>query len=196
MALAPYVAVLLGLYVLHSAWSALALYHAQIVLYAMTVPRDEPDLLWGWDGKWFGMMAIPSVLAGVVIWLLMGQLFPPGVELGIWLSEYGLTGFSLYAFAFYFGVLHPSMEQFHWDVLRQRLGLPSHVLFAGYHVLVLALVLKWLWVAVAFVVLLGASLAWHWARNRLQGLSIPVASHTLGDLSVMVAVVLASRTSF
>jgi len=187
MAIAPFASVVLGLYVLHSAWSALLLYHFQIVAWALRLPGDFAALRRGWSPSWLAYLGLPCVLSAPLLYILLGEALRADVRLGEWLGRYGLSGARLIAFACYYGLLHPLFEQLHWDTLRRRARPPAvaHAAFAAYHVLVLALLMKPAWVAVCFTILVATSWVWGRVRARLGGLSVPVCSHVIADAAII-----------
>lgn len=195
MAMAPYVAVTIGLYGLHDAWVAILAYHAQILFWAWQDRIGPADLVGalekGWSAPLLLALGIPGVLLGPALWVLLEVALREGLVLGNWLERYGLSGSGWLLFVFYYGLLHPCLEQIHWDRLRRdRRGHHAHALFAGYHVLVLVLLLKPVWVAVSFAVLLAISVAWSRVREQLGGLGVVAASHTIADAVLMAAVYL------
>ncbi len=212
MAMAPYMAVAIGLYGLHSAWVAILAYHAQILFWAWESRRGPADLVGalkkGWSAPLLLALGIPGVLLGPALWVLLEVALREGLVLGNWLERYGLSGSGWLLFVFYYGLLHPCLEQIHWDRLRRdrrghdplarhrpRLHWPqraawAHALFAGYHVLVLVLLLRPVWVAVSFAVLLAIAVAWSRVREHLGGLAVVAASHTIADAVLMAAVYL------
>lgn len=192
MVAAPFLAVILGLYVFRNAWLAVLMYHFQIVLFAVLVPRDLSVIRRGWSASWLLYLGIPCVLSGPLLFVLIERVLNPDIQLSLWLSGYGLSGTGLLLFVLYFGLLHPVLEQYHWDALRRdnRLHKLSHGFFASYHVLVLALVMKPAWVAFCFLVLFVASFTWAHVRERLDGLSVPILSHVIADAAFIGAVYL------
>lgn len=215
MAMAPYAAVAIGLYGLQNAWVAILGYHAQILFWVWRDRRDRRDprdprdrrdgrgpaapaglftapLKTGWSAPLLLGLGLPGLLLGPVLWVLLDVALRAGLVLGDWLARYGLSGSGWLLFVAYYGLLHPSLEQLHWDRLRRdrrRAGW-AHLLFAGYHVLVLMLLLKPVWVAVSFGVLLATSIAWARVREHLGGLAVVAASHTIADAALMVTVYL------
>lgn len=107
------------------------------------------------------------------------------VDLSVWLTRYGLTGWALLGMVFYYGLVHPVLEQVYWTPLRERTAF-AHVAFAGYHVLVLYSLLAVPWVAACFAVLASAS--WLWQRmTRESGSLLPaIASHIAADLGMVI----------
>lgn len=187
MAMAPFVSIVLGLYVLHNAWSALLFYHIQIGVWALWVPRETIALRKGWSASWLVYLGLPCLLSAPLLYVLLGEALQTDVRLGEWLDRYGLSGAWLIAFACYYGLIHPLFEQFHWDTLRRMARPPAlaHAAFATYHVLVLALLLKPGWVAVSFVILLATSWVWGRVREHLGGLSVPIWSHVIADAAII-----------
>jgi hypothetical protein len=78
------------------------------------------------------------------------------------------------------------LEQLHWSQLREQTGW-SHLCFAGYHVLVLYSLLTLPWLLLCLVVLLAASLCWKQLERATRSLTVPVVSHVLADLGVVLA---------
>ncbi len=189
MAIAPFASVVVGLHLLRSAWSALLLYHLQIVIWALWVPREPAALRRGWSMSWFARLGLPCALCAPLLCLSQGEALRADVRLAEWLGRHGLSGASLAVFVCYYGVLHPLFEQFHWDILRRtaRPRALAHVAFASYHVLVLALLLRPVWVGVSIGMLLVASWAWGRARERLGGLAVPALAHMVADVAIIGA---------
>jgi hypothetical protein len=189
MAMAPFASVVLGLYVLRNAWSALLFYHVQIVIWALCVPREIAALRKGWSASWLMVLGLPCILSAPLLYVLLGEALRTDVQLREWLGRYGLSGAWLVVFACYYGLCHPLFEQFHWDILRRaaRPQALAHVAFAAYHVLVLVLLLKPGWVAVSFVILLATSWVWGRVQARLEGLAVPILSHVIADAAIIGA---------
>ncbi|MBD3236997.1 MAG: hypothetical protein GF330_09855 [Candidatus Eisenbacteria bacterium] len=189
MPAAPFVAIGMGLYLLHDAWITILLYHALIILGGICVPRRLAVLRKGFSPAWLLRLGLPAALAGPLLLLLEDPALLPGLELRVWFADHGLSGTSLLLFLPYYGLLHPFIEQFHWDVLRRdrRLGALAHPLFAAYHLLVLVLLLRPVWAAVSFALLLGASWTWAHTRERLGGLATVAVSHLFADAALVSA---------
>jgi hypothetical protein len=187
----PYAAVLAGLWWLRSAWVSILLYHAGILLLMAARRRWAAwrSLLRGVNGPALGAGVIVCALAGPAVCLLWPWLHLPDVALREWLPRYGLGGWSWIGFVIYFSILHPVLEEAHWRSLSPS-GLAFSWLdlaFAGYHVLVLALLLKGPWLFLAFAVLAGASWAWRAAAARFGGWAVPLWTHATADASVILA---------
>jgi hypothetical protein len=178
--LAPYLAVLVFWVGFHSAWLAILAYHAQILLWLrgsrVGIGSLKPDRL-----AW---LAVPSAFAGPALYVVLPYVV--SADFPGWLRAYGLSGTSLLAMVFYFGLVHPVLEQLHWARLREQTP-AAHLFFAGYHLIVLYSLLTVPWLAVCFVVLAGASIMWQQMGRRGSGLLVPIASHAFADLGIATA---------
>lgn len=178
---APYIAVAVFWLLLHNAWLAILAYHAQILWWSrgrfprLARPRSTP----------LAAFVLVSALAGPILYFLLP--FVPHVDLSSWLARNGLSGAALVAMVFYYGLVHPFLEQSHWAPLRERTQF-AHLAFAGYHVLVLCSLLTSPWLAACFVLLTGASWMWQRMARDSGGLLLPVASHLAADLGIVVVV--------
>ena len=189
MVAAPFAAVAAGLYGARSAWLTVLLYHAQILLWALLVPRSHGSLRSGWSARWLLYLGLPAAMTAPLVFVLLPAALRADVHLAEWLHRYGLSGVALAAFVPYYGVIHPLLEQYHWDALRRdpRLRTWAHFLFALYHVPVLALLLRPGWVALCFALLVSASFTWARTRRQLGGLCVPALSHVIADLAMICA---------
>lgn len=177
---APYVSVLIFWVGLESAWLAMLGYHAQVAFWLSRMPPSRSELRVSRTLA----LALPSLLAGPVVFLLLPRIASTGV--GGWLGRFGLSGASLVVMVVYFALVHPPLEQVYWSRLRETTPL-SHVLFAGYHMIVLASLLPMPWLAACFAVLVGASLMWQHLQSMSGGLLAPIASHALSDAGIVLA---------
>lgn len=186
-------AVLVGLYLFRSAWTAVLLYHAGIV--AFLLMRRRPNV---WKRAWAGMrtpLLIPSVLvcafAAPIVYFMWPWFAASETVLPEWMARYGLTGLSWLLLVPYFSIVHPVLEEIHWRGLAPE-GFVwlcwQDLLFAGYHVLVLFQLIHWPWLFLVFGVLVGSSVFWRWAADRFGGYGLPILTHAAADAGVVVAV--------
>jgi hypothetical protein len=178
--LAPYFAVIAFWVVWPNAWLAILAYHAQILFWNWPVLRKmrKPQ------GRRIWMLAIPSVLAGPLLYVLLPYIIR--THLSSWMDTYHLSGLALVFMVPYFGLVHPFMEQIHWQQLREHTAW-SHPLFAGYHMIVLASLITVPWLLLCFAVLMVTSLAWKQMARTTRSLTVPTISHVLADLGVILA---------
>ena len=186
--LAPWIPVSVFWLWRQDAWSTILAYHALIVLLS---GRRIPETFRGWDRRFLPLL-IPCALAGPVTFLLLP--LASRTQLPAWLAEHGLVGLRLVFMIPYYGIVHPFLEQAHWGALRRHPAASrfAHPAFAGYHVLVLASLMKPGWVAVCACILMAASIAWRKLDGRTGGLLLPVAMQALADLGMISAVFLAA----
>jgi len=181
--LAPIIAILIGWCWLENAWIAILGYHGQICLW-MIVGKDEYRI-GRVDKSW--VLILPLACSGVIAYFLLPLLIR--VDLTDWLGDYGLGNRSFYLMVIYFGLVHPFLEQRHWRPLCNE-KVFGHVIFAGYHVLVLMSLLTVPMVILAFFVLLGASLFWSWLYLREGSGLAATITHIFADFGMILAVLL------
>lgn len=179
-AAAPYLAVGIVMGVFHNAWLAILVYHLQIVAWAVLMkPKlrfrvGARELLW----------AAASVVTGPLIYVLLPHV--TSLELSDWLLRNSITKTHLAILIPYYGIFHPFLEQVHWAPLR-RAHPSSHLLFSGYHILVLASLFTAPWLMATFISLAVVSAFWLYLEKRLGGLGAPIVSHLLADLGMVIA---------
>lgn len=186
-ALLPCVATVLGVYVLDRGLVAVAVYHAGIVA-AWCLCRYPPGKVFrGMRWSMFAGMGSLCLLAWPALWLLWPHMKLPGIELPELLSAWGIIGAAAWGFAVYSVTLHPVLEETFW-----RGMLPDHwicdALFAGFHLLVLAPLISGIWLPVVFMSLLTAAAIWRYQARTSGGLLVPILTHALADLGILLAV--------
>lgn len=192
--LLPYGAVVIGLYVLRSAWAALLIYHLGIVLvmvYQARISRWKRLFLGVHPGGVFSAVVV-CLLSGPLVFVLWRFMaLEAAMNPGAVLAQYRLSGTSWVCFLVYFVALNPALEELFWrDYLRSSLRKLSVLdsAFAGYHILVLCLFIKWPWVIVGFCVLAIVGCLWRRLSIAHPGLAVPWISHTVADASILIAV--------
>ena len=196
--LAPYLAVGIFWIGLSRAWPAILAYHAQILFWYLhhrhssgsrdsTRRQRERQSLGKYKHIFYNILII-SVLPFTTI--LVYQLVPFMIrtDLSAWLKGYHLSRYSFLLLIPYFGLVHPVLEQLHWTPLRERMPILAHLLFAGYHVLVLFSLLSLPWLLMSFGVLYLASVVWGEATRRVGSPVPAIVSHALADSGIILAV--------
>lgn len=195
LGLIPYVAMIVGLHLLGSAWISFLIYHGLVLLAVWRDVELRRDLVRGWHTG-VGVAAVAFGVAGGVMLLVLAPY--AGVDAALinpGLAKLGLTGTGWLVFVLYHALVNPWFEEILW---RGKLGrdsqrpVPEDLLFAGYHVLVLLLFLDGAWIALAVVALTVAGWFWRQLRRRFGGLLLPVLSHLAADGSIMSVVYLLS----
>lgn len=186
--LAPWISVTAFWLWQRDAWSTILSYHLMIALLSGKRIRET---FHGWD-RGLAALLIPCALAGPVTFMLLPVA--TRVPLSAWLQAHGLGGLSLIFMIPYYGLVHPFLEQAHWGALRRRAGWGwfAHPAFAGYHVLVLASLMRPGWVIVCACILLTASISWCRIDERAGGLLVPVIMQALADSGMIAAAILAA----
>ncbi len=197
--LLPCVAVLAGLQLFRSAWAAILLYHAVIIIYLVLTSggRPRPGLIQGWNAPAGVGMIILCASSGPLLVFLWPVISDVRDDLPAALESFGLRGAWMYLFAAYFVTVHPVLEECFWRGAMapadRRIGTVD-MAFAAYHVLVLVHFLKFPWVIAAALLLVLVSWLWRRVAEYSRGLAIPIFSHIAAGLGVMTAAfIIASR---
>lgn len=188
--LGPYVAVLVGLYVLKNAWIAIGLYHFGIIV--VLIAGNRKSLLKSVCTGWNSMMAIAGVVMSVmifpIIFFFWGHMYSDRTPLDSTLANFGLYGTSWFFFMIYFSTVQPFLEELYWRGYlenNQKYFSWKDFAFAGYHIFVLAWFIKLPWLVIAFILLTIAACIWRYIASRLEGLAVPLLSHTVADVSII-----------
>jgi membrane protease YdiL (CAAX protease family) len=194
----PYVAVAVGLYAARSAWAAILLYHLGIVAALSISGWREPLRLAvsGWGLGAAAACAAVTALAGTALYLLWPYVDATPAGLGRRLLDFDLGGSSWLLFAAYYSTVHPFLEELFWRGDPGGDGKASlwrDAAFAGYHVPVLWFFIDPAWIVAVFVILTAASWMWRWTTRRFGGLGVPLVSHAVADISIVVAATFISR---
>ncbi|MDF3127896.1 CPBP family glutamic-type intramembrane protease [Kiritimatiellaeota bacterium B1221] len=185
--LLPSIATLIGMWVLGEALLAVMIYHAGIFgcLLWKKFSLDEGGR--GLNLPLFAGLGSICLLTWPMIHLLWPLMVLPGVELGELLMKWRISGGTVWVFVIYSVTIHPVLEESFW-----RGMMPDHwgsdVLFAGFHLIVLAFLVQIIWLPAVFSVLAAASFIWRQAVRKTGGLAVPILTHALADLGVILAV--------
>ena len=186
----PYVAVLVGLYVLESAWIALGIYHLGIA--GFLIAGDRGMVLakaWrGWNLAIAAGMVVMSAMVFPAVLLLWGKMQLADAPLSVGLASVGLQGRSWLGLMVYFSTVQPVLEELYWRGYmesRHKCIAWTDFAFAGYHLLALVRFVKAPWLLVALVVLTLAAWVWRYVAGRLGGLIVPLLSHIVADMSIV-----------
>lgn len=130
------------------------------------------------------LLALPSAFAGPLVYYLLPYMTDG--DLSTWMTDHHISRLSFTMMIPYFGLLHPFLEQLHWAELRENTRI-SHILFAGYHMIVLYSLLAIPWLIACFLVLTAASVMWQQMTKRSNSLAAAYGSHVLADLGIIMA---------
>ncbi|MDD5190747.1 MAG: CPBP family glutamic-type intramembrane protease [Dehalococcoidales bacterium] len=190
--LIPYLTVIPGLFVFHNSWVAILVYHATMLLTIFITKR-----MWLFDqlGKTINtkilvFAVIVGACGGAVLYILWPRLSVP-VDINIHLHRIGLTNTTWIYFIAYYVIANPILEELYW---RGYLGndakhpILTDLLFAGYHLFVLAGYVGVIWLGAVFLVLSGAAWFWRQISRITGGLFVAILSHMAGDLTVILVI--------
>ena len=188
--LVPYVAVVVGLYILKNAWVAIGLYHSGIAVFLMA--GNKKSLLKKVCAGWNSLMAIAGVLTAAVsifiILFLWEYMQLENLPLSSALANFGLHGTSWFFFMIYFSTVQPFLEELYWRGYLEcsdKYFSWTDFTFAGYHILVLSWFIKLPWLVIAFIVLTVAAYVWRHLALKFEGLAVPLLSHIVADISII-----------
>jgi uncharacterized protein len=187
--LVPYVTLGIGLFLLHNAWVALLGYHLGmiIILFLDKKLLTVKSLFQNSNRKILIINAVLGGAAGLLIYLMWPFLGLSG-NITPFIQSIGLTPAIFPYFMAYFVLINPWLEELYW---RGYLGSNSKrltlhdLLFAGYHIMVLAGQIEIIWLVTVFIIL--SLTAWFWRQSDRwsQGLATSVISHLVADASII-----------
>lgn len=178
--LAPYLAVAICWFGFSNAWLTVLVYHLQIILWAgrsFTMPT------WRLPTKHL-LLVLPAVFIGPAVYFLLPAI--TGGHFDEWLTKFHVTPLSLLIMLPYFGLVHPWIEQTHWNYIRERTPF-AHICFAGYHVIVLAQLADTIWLVVVFIALATTSYLWSWFTRHTRSLTPAYLTHAIADTGIVIA---------
>lgn len=190
--LIPYFAVAVGMYGIHNAWAALGLYHIGI-LTALILSRHQYTC----EDRcpihpiWIPTVALIFALGGAALYVLWPHLNPDSRMITSTLADYGINHQTWPSFAAYFCIVNSTLEELFW---RGYLGsdsphpVPNDFLFGGYHVFVLLAFAGAVWGLPVLIAVAFAGWLWRILRRITGGLTVPMITHIVADVSIAVAV--------
>ncbi len=186
----PYVAVLVGLYVLKSAWIAIGLYHFGITVFLIAGDRNSllKRVCTGWNSMPAVIGVVMSVMIFPIVFFFWGHMQLESTPLKSALANFGLHGTSWFFFMIYFSTVQPFLEELYWRghlEYGHKYFSWTDFAFAGYHILVLAWFIKPPWLVIAFIVLTATAYVWRYIASKLEGLAVPLLSHIVADVSII-----------
>lgn len=195
LTLLPWPAVWLGMYRLDSLWATFFLYHGMCL---------APSIFWGrrlWRASWRAptVRQWAALAAGVAVSLPLffaafhaigSRFIDPSVLLSV-VTRRGFRAAWILPLGLYFVPVNATLEELFWRgvVLNELRGLDrpiwtfgavwTAVTFAGWHWLVLHLLLRPGWATLAVLGILAAGLFFSWLYRRTGSIVIPILWHAL-----------------
>jgi len=184
-----------GLFLFHSAWAAILLYHSVLLCSLMF---GNPVKTWaiiirGFNPAAVFFLVLLSFGMGWVFYEFIQQRDPQGVYVMKQLSRSGFTLTGLLPFLLYISTINPVLEEFYWR--RNYSG--SHgwihdVLYAVLHIPMFCFFVKLtpVQVMVPVIGLVMAGALWRAVARKVDGLASSIIGHGSGDFAMLLAVVL------
>jgi membrane protease YdiL (CAAX protease family) len=194
----PFIAMIIGFYLVKNVWVAMLGYHFLAVL--MLIANKQSSLIKRlFVGGTWGSIIFCSVLAALSggVLYLFSQVIQIPMNFGTMLETMGLKSANWLLFILYYSLINPIIEEVYW---RGYLGSMdktltwSDVCYAGYHPLVFLRFVPWPWALVEFAILLGVAWLWRMLIRKYGGLLLPVLMHLFADLSIGIAIYLLARS--
>jgi len=193
----PYGAVIVGVFLFHNAWIAILLYHAILALCVCIVNRTMvSEIKKGFSGSQAFLLGFPALLCGLLIYWFWPHAKTDTIDLSTVLHTYELDGLAGGLFAVYSILVNPILEELFWrECWNPSYSKPAFIdlVFAGYHGLALALILKPVYVIAAIGFLSGVSWLFRYLKQINRGMAIPYIMHLAADISIIASVWLLSR---
>jgi len=196
---APFIAVGVGVYLLHNGWVAFLIYQIAIlcVIFIEGHHHVFKKMSIGWNWTAAGVSIFFCIMMFPLLYYLWGYMEVSQYSINDRLAWLGLEGMGWRVLIFCFVATNPILEEAFWrgylDGEGKRPWLADAV-FASYHLTVLILFVKWQWLILAFVILCSAGWGWRWLSRRLGGLAVPLVSHIIADICIVAAIqLIASR---
>lgn len=190
--LIPYITIGAGLLVFHNAWLAILGYHAGMVAVILSA-KTRISFKQAFRGNKIWILFITALVGaggGILLYVLWPLLSVPD-DINLYIRSIGLNERTWLVFLAYFILINPWIEEYYWRgcLASTTKGITlNDLLFAGYHLLVLAGQMEAVWLLAVFFVLSAG--AWFWRQmNRLNGgLLASTVSHIAADIAVMLTI--------
>lgn len=177
---------------LRSAWGALIGFHLALLPLLLSNRRQTRLLLAPVSMRFLLPFALLGLAAGLGLWLAWPLTGIPA-DYPAHVEALGLRRETWLPFIAYFTLVNPFLEETYWRGILgsdSRLPQPVDFLFAGYHVVIMALFATPLWVFIGFLILAGAGWLWRQAVCWASSLLPAALFHMLADFSILVVLYL------
>ena len=188
----PYLAVGLGLFWFHNAWTALLGFHFAIVIALFFAKSSIPIkiLFRSNHMRWLVLSIFLCGSSGISLYFLKSY-FGLANDLPAEVETLGLTKSTWPGFIAYFVFVNPFVEEYYW---RGFLGNPtkslfiSDFLYAGFHGLILIGKVQIGSLIFSLIMLSLAGWFWRQIAREDKGLLAPLLGHMAADLTILLAV--------
>lgn len=191
LGLLPYLAVGVGLYLFSNALLTVLFYFLPMLIIVL-VKKDGNILKMifsGWKWKEGIILTIISGVSGVFLYFIWSFIQKSGIDTSEILEKFHINSWTIIFFAIYLVFINPFIEEIFWRYLLDTDSKYNYIIdafFAGYHLLILAFFVNIIGLILAFISLFSMAIIWRELKSKYNGLLIPIVSHTIADISVMI----------
>ncbi len=194
--LLPIVSIIFGLYILKNAILTIFFYHIGIIaiLFFSKNIKLIKEILKGWNNivGFIFLILAPSV--GVLSYIMWSVIFKNDLNLYQLLKTFGFNNYNWIIFIIYFSTINPILEELFWRAYfnknkkkyLNKFFTIQDFGFAFYHLFVLIYFVKLHWLIIIFIFLYIASGLFRFIYIKYKGLLIPIISHIVADISIIV----------
>ncbi|MFT3890429.1 MAG: CPBP family intramembrane metalloprotease [Anaerolineales bacterium] len=187
-----YLAVGLGLFLFHNAFSALMGFHIAIILSLLIAkPKVPLSILWkSTNIKWTLLSILLCGSSGVMLYFTWDR-FGPVSDLHSQVKGFDLNSSTWIPFIVYFTLVNPFVEEYFW---RGYLGSDtkslhiSDFLYSGFHGLILFGKVRPSSILLSLTLLVLVGWFWRQLYREDKGLLAPVLGHMAADFTILLAV--------
>ncbi|WP_028973311.1 hypothetical protein [Spirochaeta cellobiosiphila] len=187
---APYLAVVIGMVLLHNAFIALFTYNGLLAL-AVWIYRKDLNLIKD-HNKTKPLLLIGAVLvcgsSGAGFYLLWPLVKLKGLDLSQTLGDFGFNKTIELPLLIYFTIIHSFIEESYWRFVLKNNSSSlclSDFMFGGYHILVLIYFIPWYLALACFIILVIAAWLWRMIREKYHDHLTIYLSHGVADFSII-----------
>jgi hypothetical protein len=188
----PYLAVWAGMVLLRNAWGALIGFHLALLPALFLRKQRAPRFFSPVSSRLALAVGLTGLLGGLTLWAAWPWLgLEPRYQGDV--RSLGLVSATWLPFIAYFTLVNPFLEEWYWREAfgsESRWPVLSDFLYAGFHLIILALFVGPFWMFVAFVGLSAAGWFWRQVLRQSRSLFPAVFSHMLADLSILLVLYL------
>lgn len=189
----PYIAVLLGVFLLRNGFLAVLLYHLALLPCIIRINKSSAiKLLFKGFHRIAGpLICLGGLVPGIVILYLWPLVRGEQVDLAKTLATLNLNGQLFIFFAAYAYLVNPFLEESFWrGCFKNETRRPNAIdmLFAGYHALAVFPVLKLPFVCFVFAAMTVVGWLFRTLYRHTGGLLTPLLLHIIADISILYAI--------
>ena len=193
--LIPYIIIYLTVYIIKNAFAAILLYNISILILYCFLKTEKID-------KDCISIKVPFLsaslfflcsLCGFIIIFLWELVKIENLNFTVLINSYGINGISRYLFILLFSSVNPVAEELFWRYINMNnryLNFIRDILFSGYHILLLVLIVKPQFALFAFMILTGISVIWRYILEKKRDLATVILSHAIADLSIISTILI------